>query len=342
MPLGSPELTLVRGAAPAAKTGSLSATATDGTLVIVLGTALGTAFGPETIKTFLTTNQDGRWGFATCFLIGVGLVLAGFLRRRTVTRNRSVAIVVTARDTGREPARGADLHDQAEAYCGQFSITLRATTTLDSSDRAQQVDELGELVMRAIHMARVLTPDAMRIHIVPTMRLTAAFRFGAYLGNANPTAVVHQGDGAGAYFPAVTLRPTPKYRPMLTVHDAEPFPDGDADKMAIAVDLQGRGPDFMEPVRQECRNRRIGNVVLLSLDDATIPRDPDTFAAIVEQITDVSRSSGAAGTTRGDRFIMLSGPVAISIGLGARLAAQQRTSWTPLSYNADATRYESL
>jgi hypothetical protein len=319
----------------------------DGTVLIAAGSALASGFGAETIKTVVTTPAAGRWWFLGLCLAGLGLAGWGFARR-SASRRRLLGIVVTAADPTREAGRGRQLNEQAEKYVREScsaAFKVSAQLSADPQVSARTVDEVAAKTMLAMTMAESLSPAAAAVALVPTMPLHAAFRLGARIGHTHARRVtVHalrQGDGAPAYFAAVVLRAADTARAApLTVEPLELLPGGEESRVALAVDLQGRGPAFFEPVRAACQRSGVGLLLPVRSRTQVLAQDEETYAGAVQQICQAWRDAPFPPAARmGRRAVFLSGPVAIAVALGARLAANEPTRWTPYGYDGSTGQY---
>lgn len=315
----------------------------DGTIAVAAGT-LGVGTGLP-----LVGGSGWRWG-VLWLLGGVAAFCWGAYQRRRTLRPVTVAVVVAAE----EPRRGledaaARVQQAVDRATESATLTLKAVTVLPpSTDRYTNITkELVRTTQVAMRLAARLAPDS-RIELRPVMPLHVGFWFGAYLGvnHVHKVAVLQESaDGAvAATFlrdasPAATSRPDPlvEIRPMVLA-------DGDENRVALAIDLQNRGEDFDARVRDACATHGIGRLVLLRSQKPALNVDDATFNAVVDQIVRVWRGSPLPDPVRSGqrrRFVFLSGPVAIAIGIGARLAGQDR-HWTALTYDRDNGKYEPL
>ncbi|HET6291374.1 MAG TPA: SAVED domain-containing protein [Amycolatopsis sp.] len=153
-------------------------------------------------------------------------------------------------------------------------------------------------------MAERLTPEAVRITLIPTMPLHVAFWFGARLGYTHAREVVvhgiRQADGAPAYFPATSLRAIDSDVELLDVDRLEAIDDSDPDQVALAVDLQGRGDQFFDQVLASCRRHGFGYLLRIRTGSPLLTEDTATFTA--GGGADLPRlAGGAADRRRPDR-----------------------------------------
>lgn len=342
---GRATLTVEHGGVPG-HAGSVREALTDGTFVIAVGVAMAAAFGPEAVKTFVTGEPAGRWWFIVLGAAAVGVVVGGMWLRRYARRRVRVGIVVIAGDSG---GGAPQLDAQAERYCRQeFTVTLAARVTMSAdAGPAAQVEELAEQVRNGIQMTDVLTPDATRIGLVPTMRLHAAFHLGAHLGHTFPREVVlHavlQTKGERAYFPAVSLRAGRSEHQPLRVGAVELVDGGDPNRFALAVDLQGLGQSFLAGVRGACAEHGYGRLLLLDAPDGVLKPDQATFTGAVDQVVEAWRAVDIPHQARiAPRAIFPTGPVVIALALGARLAGADRKGWTAYTFDRTTSRYTAL
>ncbi|WP_218020938.1 SAVED domain-containing protein [Nocardia mikamii] len=325
--------------------GGLRALFADGSALISIGGLVAGGFAVEAAKSFMTNEPKGRIWFVLAFAAGVTVILVGFWQRAWRRRRLQVGIVITAADN---LAAARQREQQAEAFSSQECVlTLKAAVDLpiDQLQRLVLMEALVEETLQAIITAQRLTPDAARINLIPTMRLQIAFWYGARLGHTHSREIavysVRQGNGNPAYFHATGLRASRNRKQILTVAPLETVPGGDPSRVALALDLQGRGTGFHDQVLNDCRNRGIGTLLLLSHTNPTLPETKKAFTAVTDQICQVWRDSTLpVGGRTSQHTIYLSGPVAISVALGARLAAADRNRWTALSYNTVTSAYE--
>ncbi|MFB9686155.1 SAVED domain-containing protein [Amycolatopsis plumensis] len=247
-------------------------------------------FGVEAAKSFLASEPAGRWWFVLAFASGIVLVALGLWLRNRAHRRVRVGIVVTASDDRRGQARGRQLEQQAETFSQRTcTITLKTGIELtgDSTSRHQLIDALADETLSATMMAERLTPDAARINLIPTMPLHVAFWFGARLGHTHAREVVvhaiRQADGAPAYFPATLLRAIDSRVEPLNVDRLEAVNRGDPNKVALALDLQGRGDQFFDQVIAACRLHGFGRILRLWSPSARLAENTATFTGAVEQ-----------------------------------------------------------
>jgi hypothetical protein len=227
-------------------------------------------------------------------------------------------------------------------------VTLRAAASLsgDALDDRGLVDGLADETLSAVAMAERLTPDAARISLIPTMPLHAAFWFGARLGYTHAREIcvhsIRQQDGAPAYFPAVALRDHDSGLAPLDVGHLESVDDGgDPAKVALALDLQARGDQFFDHVIATCRQYKIAYLLRMWSRTGRLREDNVTFTGAVEQICRAWRCAPLPSVARtGRHAIFLSGPVAIAVALGARLASPEHGRWTAFTFDAASNTYE--
>lgn len=347
----APRLTVVgSGEGPRQRAGTLQDWAIDGTAATTVGSAAAAGFGVEIVKSFAVAEPAGRWWLVLAFVVGVALIVTGLVQRAAARRAVRVGIVVTALDARRSLARAQQLAQQAEAYSrSACSVTLKTSVELPqdrSWDRAI-VDGLADETLTATALAERLTPDAARVNLIPTMPLHVAFWFGARLGYTHARdVVVHsilQGDGAPAYFPAVSLRTTDSVGQPLLVDRLEAIDGGDLTAVALALDLQGRGDQFFDAVTAACRQHGFGTLLRVRSRTDRLPENRDTFTAVVEQTRrawlDAPLTEGAR---TGRHAIFLSGPVAVSVALGARLAGPDHGRWTAFTFDPVTSSYEAF
>lgn len=242
----------------------------DGTAAIALGGAVAGGFGIEAVKSVMTGVAAGRWWFFLGCAAGLAVVVAGFWLRGQARRRVRVGIIVTATDVRRGLARAHQLDQQAEMFSRDTcKVTLKTAAELsgDGVRDRELVDRLADETLSATMMAERLTPDAARINLVPTMPLHVAFWFGARLGYTHAREVsvhaIRQADGAPTYFPATSLRAVESSNEPLVVERLEAVDGGDPSKVALALDLQGRGDQFFDAVLSACRQHGIGYLMKL-------------------------------------------------------------------------------
>ncbi|WP_289007923.1 SAVED domain-containing protein [uncultured Thermomonospora sp.] len=342
----APHLTVV-GASDSPVGSPFGRAITDGT-VLQIGGGLVTGFGVEAAKSVIVGDPAGRWWFVLLCVLGVALVGVGLWQRARAAAKARVGVVVTAADAGRGAARAARLEEQAEAHCrNTCAVTLKTGLRLPDTKPwpREGVDALADETLKAMAMAERLAARATRINLVPTMPLHVGFRFGARIGHTHAREVVvhsvRQADGVPAYFPATTLRATATSKEPLTVEPPETIDGGDPARAALALDLQGRGEDFRQQVKAACRRHGIGVLLLLRSTTDTLAENQETFTAVVEQACRVWRQAPLPASARnGHHSIFLSGPIAIAIALGARLAAAQPDRWTAYTFDGATGAYE--
>ncbi|HEU5023629.1 MAG TPA: SAVED domain-containing protein [Spirillospora sp.] len=320
----------------------------DGAAWSGLGGVLAGGFGIEAAKSFMTGQPAGRWWLVLGCLVGLALMAAGaWLRVRTSARTQ-IGLVVTAADPGRGARRAELLDGKAVEYSRENTVTVKTHLTLPATHPGPKegIDALADETLAAAAMAERLVTGAARINVIPTMPLPAAFRFGARLGHTHPREIVvhavRQQDGNPSYFPATSLRENPLTAEPLNAEPVETIEGGDPSRAALAVDLQNLGPDFLQPVRSACRQYGIGTLLLFRRKN-TGPMDEnaETYTAIVEQICRTWRDTPLPSDARtGRHAAFLTGPVAISVALGARLANIQPDRWTAYVFDNTSNTYE--
>ncbi|MFG1859037.1 SAVED domain-containing protein [Actinomadura geliboluensis] len=324
----------------------------DGSTEIAIGAGVGTGFGIEAAKSLMTGDAAGRWGFFAASLAGIALALFGFwlrerLRRLERERHRvRIGIVVTATDPSGSLAYAQRMDAQAERYSrARCAVTIKSSVLLPANGAASRelVDALGDRTIEAMAMAEQLLPDAVGVDLIPTMRLNVAFWYGTRLGHTHARGVmVHQllqANGGPSHFPAVPLKVEETLGGPLDFHGLESIDGGDATVTALALDLQARGEAFIAPVRKACMENGIGNLLHLSSQVKEMPGR--SFAAAVGQICRVwSQAQLPSGARTGRHAVFLSGPVAIAVALGARLASADHGRWTAYTYDAANNIYE--
>lgn len=322
----------------------------DGTVPIGVGGALAAGFGVEAAKSFFADEPAGRWWYVAAYLVGVALIIGGLWLRTQARRRVRVGVVVTAADPRRGRARSDQLTQQAESFSQRTcSVTLRTTVDLpeqEVGDRAM-VDALADETLSAIALAERLTPDAAQVNLLPTMPLHVAFWFGARLGHTHARDVVvhaiRQADGSPTHFPATSLRvpASPPTVEPLVVGRLEAIDGADPSRVAIALDLQGRGDQFVDQVTATCRERGIGYLLPLRNSTGRLVENRATFDGAVEQTCRALRDAALTQAARtGRAAIFLSGPVAIAVALGARLAAPETGRWTAYTWDSASNVYE--
>ena len=112
-------------------------------------------------------------------------------------------------------------------------------------------------------------------------------------------------------------------------------------KMAVALDLQNRGDQFFDAVMKTCWARGIGWLLPLRSPTQMLRQDMTTFDGVVSQVCDAWKDAAFPEAARtGQHAIFLSGPVAIAVALGARLAAPTPGLWTAFTFNPTTSDYE--
>ncbi|MFF0578552.1 SAVED domain-containing protein [Streptosporangium saharense] len=320
----------------------------DGTALVAVGGVTAGGFGVEAAKSFLTDAPAGRWWLVLAFVVGLAFVALGLWLRSRTRRQVRVGIVVTATDARRGLARAQQLDQQAETFSRSVcTVTLKTSIELPGDgvwDR-QLVDALADETLSATTMAERLTPDAVQINLIPTMPLHVAFWFGARLGYTHAREVVvhaiRQADGTPAYFPATSLRAIDSSSEPLIGDRLEVIDGGDPTKVAIALDLQGRGDQFFDQVLVTCHQHGIGYLLRLRSASSRLAENNATFTGVVEQTCRAWREAPLpTGARTGQHAIFLSGPVAIAVALGARLASPEHGRWTAFTFDAASNTYE--
>ncbi len=344
----TPRLTVVGSGRSTDRAGGLWAAVLDGSAAIAAGGAVAGGFGVEALKSVMTGDQAGRWWFFLGCACGLALIVLGFWLRGQARRQVRIGIVVTAVDARRGLARARQLNQQAETFSqNTCAVTLKTEVEL-SGDGARDrvlVDRLADETLAATMMAERLTPDACRINLIPTMPLNVAFWFGAKLGYTHAREVsvhaIRQADGSPPYFPATVLRTLESGTEPLVADRLEAVDGGDPSKVALALDLQGFGDQFLDQVVAACRQHNIGFLLRLRSPSARLAENIETFTGVVEQTCRLWREAPLPARARtGDHAIFLSGPVAISVALGARLAAPEKDKWTAFTFDNATSRYE--
>ncbi len=344
----SPRLTVVgSGGTSGGSTGRWTAV-TDGTAQLTVGGMAAGGFGVEAAKSFLAGEPAGRWWFVLAFAAGLAMVALGLWSRNRARRRVRVGIVVTASDGRRGQARARQLGQQAEKFSqSTCTITLKVGLELagDGAWDRELVDALADETLSATTMAERLTPDAVRLNLIPTMPLHVAFWFGSRLGHTHAREVlvhaIRQADGEPAYFPATSLRAIESRVEPLDVDRLEALDGGDPDKVALAMDLQGRGDQFFDQVMVSCRRHGFGYLLRLRTSSSRLTEDTATFTGAVEQTCRAWREAPLpSGARTGGHAIFLSGPVAIAVALGARLASPEHGRWTAFTFDATSNSYE--
>ncbi len=246
-------------------------------------------------------------------------------------------------------ARALQLTQQAENFAqATCSVTLKAEVPTSEGERPTKavITELADETLTAMSLAERLTPDATRFNLIPTMPLHAAFWFGMRLGHTHARDIrvyqVHQGNGDRVYFEATSLRAVQRRRSPLTVHPVTTLPEGDPATAALALDLQGRGDGFVEAVKATCRDRGIGTLLVLQSSGLVLDESPGKFGDVVAQVVQEWRAATLPPSARtGRHTVFLSGPVSISLALGALFAAETGR-WQPMTFDPESGRYEEL
>lgn len=322
---------------------------TDGAAWSGVGGVLAGGLGIEAVKSVMTHSPAGRWLFVLGCLVGLAsMSVGGWLRVRASARTQ-IGLVVTASDTGRGAQRAQSLENKAIEYSQKTcAITVQTHLKLPETHPwpKRGIDALADETVAAAGIADRLANGAARINVIPTMPLPAGFRFGARLGHTHSHEItlhaIRQRDGNPSHFPATSLRESPITAEVLVMEPVETIEGGDPTRAALAIDLQNLRADFAQPVRAACRQHGIGNLLIFSRK-TTGPLDESakTYTAIVEQICRAWRDVPLPATARtGQHAVFLTGPVAISIALGARLAHIQPDRWTAFTFDNASSTYE--
>lgn len=345
---GKPRLTVVGSSEPAKSQGWQAVL--DGTAAVAIGGIGAGGFGVEAVKSLVTGEVTGRGWFVAGLAVGLALVGVGLWLRERARQRVRVGIVVTASDARRGQARARQLDQQAERFSqSTCTVTLKTSIELPGDGRWDQelVNALADETLSATTMAERLTPDAARINLIPTMPLHVAFWLGARLGHTHAREVavhaIRQADGTPAYFPATALRAVESTCKPLVLDQLEAIDEGDPTVVALALDLQGRGDQFFDDVRAACRQHGVGLLLGLRTMSSKLAENRDTFTGVVEQTCTVWRAAPLTAPARtGRHVIFLSGPVAIAVALGARLASAEHGRWTAFTFDAVTNAYEPI
>ncbi|CAM4516447.1 SAVED domain-containing protein [Nocardia ninae] len=345
----APQLTILGTSPPTISHGHQALQ--DGTIAATVGGIIAGGFGVEAAKSFVTTDEGGRWYFVAATLIGIAVISLGTLLRQHTGRRTRVAIVITAPDAARGLTGAAQLDQQAERYA-QRTCTVALKTAIPTTDGQRPtrplIEALADETLSAITLAERLTPDATQFHLIPTMPLHAGFWFGTRLGSAHARDIrIHQtlrGNGTNTHFDAISLRTsTTATRTPLTIEQLHHFTAGEPTHAALALDLENRGATFDSDVNTICVQQRISIVLTLRNSTHQLNNNPETFEAAVAQISHAWRNAGLTPTARSGRHtIFLSGALSIAIALGARLAAAEHGRWQAFTFNRDTATYEQL
>ncbi|GAA0544026.1 SAVED domain-containing protein [Actinomadura livida] len=343
----APTMTVVGG--PAAPPSAARRVITDGSAWIGVGGVIAGGFGIEAVKSVVTNAPAGRWWLFLGCLAGLASMAVGARLRVRASAETRIGLVVTASDTGRGAQRAELLESKAVEYSQMTcAVTVRTSLPLPETHPwpKEGIDALADETIAAAGIAERLVSGATRINVIPTMPLPAGFRFGARIGHTHPREIVvhavRQRDGIPSYFPATNLRENALTAELLVVEPVESIEGGDPSRAALAIDLQNLGADFVQPVRAACREHGIGSLLLFRRKTAgPLDENAETYTAIVEQICRAWRDAPLPAAARtGRHAVFLTGPVAISIALGARLAHIQPDRWTAFNYDNASSTYE--
>ncbi|WP_280403776.1 SAVED domain-containing protein [Nocardia brasiliensis] len=343
-----PRLEVIGSATPQVSRGRRAIA--DGTVAHTLGVIGVTGFGIEVAKSFAANESAGRTWLIAGLLAGLVLLCVAWWQQRRARRKTQVAIVVTAPDSRRGGiARAAQLTQQAETFAQTCcNMTLKAEIPTSDGERANSalITQLADETLTALSLAMRLTPDATRFNLIPTMPLHAAFCFGSRLGHTHAREIrvhqIRQGNGEHPYFEATTLRARSTRRRPLEVRPLIMLPQGESTTAALALDLQRRGDGFIDAVKASCAEHNIGTLLVLQSATPTLKENFDTFTAVVAQTVEEWRCAALTPTARAGRHtIYLSGPVSVSLALGAMFTAEG-LRWQAMTFDPDTNRYERL
>ncbi|WP_435817928.1 SAVED domain-containing protein [Actinomadura geliboluensis] len=342
----TPTMTIIGG--PSATPSRTRRVITDGAALSGVGGVLAGGFGIEAVKSVMTHSPAGRWLFVLGCLVGLAAMAAGGWLRVRASAKTQIGLVVTASDTGRGARRAESLENRAIEYSQKTcAITVQTHLKLPETHPwpKEGIDALADETIAAALIAERLANGAARINVIPTMPLPAGFRLGARIGHTHSHEItvhaVRQRDGDPSHFPATSLRESPLTAEVLTMEPVETIEGGDPMRSALAIDLQNLRADFVHPVRAACREHGIGNLLFFSRK-TTGPLDENakTYTAIVEQVCRAWRDAPLPATARtGQHAVFLTGPVAISVALGARLAHIQPDRWTAFTFDNASRTY---
>lgn len=342
----APLLSLIGGSAAPVRAPRLRRALGDGTVALTIGAALLTGFGVEAIKSFVTGDAHGLTWLVFA-LAGGAAVAFGWWQRVHGDRPPHIGLVVAARDARRDLARADQLNDAARRYVtrdGMHAWCVVTDLAGDDSD-ATTVDLLCGQVHAGAVACRTLAGPRTRIDLVPIMPLHAAFRLGAQLGHTHPNPITLHAlrpDGEPPFFPAIRLEVSRSTSSPLVVEPMETIPGGDPAHVALAVNLQGL-PQFLANVRASCRAAGVGRLCYLHTTGGHLDVDARTYSATVDQICRAWDDATLSDEARnGPHSVYLSGPVVISLALGARLATANSSGWTAHTWNDPAGSYEPM
>ncbi|MFG1694139.1 SAVED domain-containing protein [Nonomuraea sp. NPDC049309] len=342
----APRMTVVGAGTGSQEAASWRQAVWDGTAMIALGSMVAGGFLIEAAKAVITGVTTGLWWFVLFGVLGLFFIGIGWWQRRLSRRNVQIGIVVTATDTRRDGASGSRHDQQAENYSlSTCALTLKTGVELAGVGPQAKalVEDLADETLTSITIAERLSPGAARINLIPTMPLHVAFYFGARLGQTHSREIVVHAirlDGNPSHFPATSLRVMePTVRPLIV--DRLEVLQGDPAKTALALDLQGRGDQFFDPVVASCEEQGIGHLLRVRSNGRLLASDQQTFTGAVEQICEAWGAAALPAVARtGRHAIFLSGPVAVCLALGARLAGADQGRWTAFSFNRALGVYE--
>ncbi|MDS1270704.1 SAVED domain-containing protein [Lipingzhangella sp. LS1_29] len=327
---------------------------TRGDLWIGTGGAFTVAFAVEAVQSFVTGDPLWGWWSLALLAAGIGVGLWGWWLRGRFRSSQPVGVVMQVANPWRDSGEGDQRESNAREFGRKKCVLVAVTKIVFPEDRRTALLLVDQLVSHTRALKQVmenLSPGASRVELMPIMPLHAGFRAGARLGYTHSREVmvhsVKASDHQNPVFPAVPLRvpqhgaAAPSDLPLEADKQPRTIDGADPRRVALALDLQNRGEEFVEPVMEACRQYDFGSLVLVRTTTGWLPENQETFSGIVDTICDAWRQASLPeGAHTEQRAIFLSGPVAIAVALGARLATANHNSWTAFTFDSDNGSYE--
>jgi hypothetical protein len=312
-------------------------------LLLAIGTAGSAAFGPEFIKSVLPAAGQ-MWWFLGLSILAIAITAMGLRQRRKAVDLDTVGIVVVALDPGDE-SLGQALYANARRYAQSAFVAPVAPfmerLSVDRATAAAQIDSLGDRVNELIGFAEELAPSASRLHLVLVMRNAAAFRLGMKLGKQHrKPIVVHHSDAHGP-FAASRLIDFEGFVLIGLTSSSVAVDGGSEDCACLLLNLQGRGDTTLDQAIRKCAELGVGRIVEVRFDRDRLPSDQTTFEGVVQFALTAWQDHRPSPVARGS-IIMVDGPAAIALVLGAQFATHPDGPWTPYEFDRATASYSAF
>lgn len=342
---GKPKLTVMGSSEPPRSYGWQAIV--DGTAELTIGGIVTGGFGIEAVKALVERKTEGLGWFLGGVLLGLVLVAIGLALRECARKSVRVGVIVAAHDSRSRLARARQIEQQAEEFSRSMcAVTMKVEAPLSAVDSWGRVpiNDLVEETLTAISMAERLAPDASRVNLIPVMSPHLAFWFGARMGCSHAREVsllaARLGSGAPAYLPAVSLRVSRQRSSPLSVGRLEVFDGGDQSAAALAIDVDGRGEQFIDHVRTACRNNSIGYLLIVTSVAPVFESGRSSCSDAVEQVYRAWADAPLPVRARtGHHHVFFSGSGSIAVAVGARLASVEYSRWSVFAFDEESHSY---